>query len=96
MVAEPQKLDPYKAIIDARLAEFPRLSAQRLFDEIRAVGFPRSCLPCRAQAKGKAERPIRYIRDSFRYGRSSTSGYLAYAQTAHHWSASTISFARKF
>ena len=33
------KLDPYKGIIDARLAEFPRLSAQRLFDEVRAAGY---------------------------------------------------------
>ena len=32
------KLDPHKAIIEARLAEFPRLSAQRLFDEVRAAG----------------------------------------------------------
>ena len=32
------KLDPYKAIIDACLGEFPRLSAQRLFDEVRAAG----------------------------------------------------------
>ena len=29
------KLDPYKGIIDARLAEFPRLTARRLFDEVR-------------------------------------------------------------
>ena len=35
-----QKLDPYKGIIDARLEEFPRLSAQRLFDEVRAAGYP--------------------------------------------------------
>ena len=33
------KLDPYKAIIAARLEEFPRLSAQRLFDEVRAAGY---------------------------------------------------------
>ena len=33
------KLDPYKGIIDARLAEFPRLSVQRLFDEARAAGY---------------------------------------------------------
>ena len=33
------KLDPYKGIIDARLAEFPRLSVQRLFDEVRAAGY---------------------------------------------------------
>ena len=31
------KLDPYKPIIDARLEEFPKLSAKRLFDEVRAA-----------------------------------------------------------
>ncbi len=35
-----RKLDPYKAIIDARLEEFPKLSAKRLFDEVRAGGNP--------------------------------------------------------
>ena len=34
-----RKLDPYKGIIDARLEEFPRLSAMRLFDEVRAAGY---------------------------------------------------------
>ncbi len=34
------KLDPYKSIIDARLEEFPKLSAKRLFDEVRAAGYP--------------------------------------------------------
>ena len=34
------KLDPYKGIIDDRLREFPQLSARRLFDEIRAAGYP--------------------------------------------------------
>ena len=34
-------------------------------------GFlPRSCRPYRARTKGKVERPIRYIRESFFYGRS--------------------------
>ena len=33
------KLDPYRAIIDARLEAFPKLSAKRLFDEVRAAGF---------------------------------------------------------
>ena len=35
------KLDLYKAIIDARLEAFPKLSAKRLFDEARAAGYPR-------------------------------------------------------
>ena len=89
------KLDRYKGIIEARLAEFPRLSAQRLFDQMRAVvlsddrsgggelvmnaeflrfaahwGFmARACRPYRARTKGKVERPIRYLRESFFYGR---------------------------
>ena len=35
-----QKLDPYKGIIRDRLDEFPKLSAQRLFEEVRAAGYP--------------------------------------------------------
>ena len=35
--AVASKLDPYKGIIEARLQEFPKLSAQRLFDEVRAT-----------------------------------------------------------
>ena len=34
------KPDPYKGIIDARLEAFPKLSAKRLFDEVRAAGYP--------------------------------------------------------
>ena len=34
------KLDPYKGIIDDRLREFPKLSAQRLFEEVQAAGYP--------------------------------------------------------
>ena len=33
-------LDPYQAIILARLQTYPELSAVRLFDEIRAAGYP--------------------------------------------------------
>ena len=33
------KLDPYKGIIEAQLEEFPRLSAKRLYDEVRAAGY---------------------------------------------------------
>ena len=36
-------LDPCKGIIDARLEAFPKLSAQRLFDEVRAAGYSGSC-----------------------------------------------------
>jgi transposase len=34
------QLDPYKAIIQARLESFPLLTAQRLFEELRSVGYP--------------------------------------------------------
>jgi transposase len=34
-----RKIDPFRDIIEARLTEFPRLTATRLFDEIRAAGY---------------------------------------------------------
>jgi transposase len=37
--AVPQLLDPFKAVIATRLDEFPALSAQRLFAEVRAAGY---------------------------------------------------------
>ena len=36
----PTKLDPYKEILQTRLADYPELSAVRLFDEVRAAGYP--------------------------------------------------------
>ncbi len=36
----PHKLAPYTGIIAARLEEFPELSTKRLFDEVRAAGYP--------------------------------------------------------
>ena len=38
--AVPHKLAPYTGIVEARLEEFPGLSAKRLFDEVRAAGYP--------------------------------------------------------
>ena len=35
----PCKIDQYRKIIQARLSEYPRLSATRLFDEIGAAGY---------------------------------------------------------
>ena len=35
-----RKIDPYRGIIDHRLQEFPRLSSVRLFEELRAAGYP--------------------------------------------------------
>jgi len=62
----PHKLDPYKGISDARLAEFPRLSAQRLFDEVRAAGYAGGygrvglrALGATARA-GRARGPVRH------------------------------------
>lgn len=37
--ARPAKLEPYQPLIETRLAEFPRLSAVRLFAECRAAGY---------------------------------------------------------
>jgi len=38
----PSKLDPYKAMIRARLQSYPRLSATRLHAEVQAAGYPGS------------------------------------------------------
>ena len=34
-----RKIDPFRDLIDARLTEFPKLTATRLFDELRAAGY---------------------------------------------------------
>ena len=56
-------------------AEFLRFARHWGFD-------PRSCRPYRAKTKGKVERPIRYIRESFFYGRSFASDDDLNAQAA--------------
>jgi transposase len=35
-----RKIDQYREMIQARLAEYPKLSATRLFEEVRAAGYP--------------------------------------------------------
>src|SRR5579862_5894792 len=35
----PTKLDPFKPLVEARIAEFPLLTAQRLLRECRAAGY---------------------------------------------------------
>lgn len=51
----PSILDPYKESIDARLAEYPQLSAMRLFREIRAMGYP--------GGYGQVKRYVRSVRE---------------------------------
>ena len=43
----------------------------------------RACRPYRAQTKGKVERPVRYVRQSFLYGRSFAGDADLNAQTLH-------------
>ncbi len=38
----PTKLDPYKPLIEERLTTYPELTAIRLFEEVRAAGYPGS------------------------------------------------------
>jgi len=50
----------------------------------RHYGFrPRVCRPYRAKTKGKVERPIRYLRESFLYGRTFCSDADLNAQVEH-------------
>jgi transposase len=62
-------------------AEFLRFAAH--------WGFrPRACRPYRAKTKGKVERPIRYLRESFFYGRTFLNDADLNAQ-AERWLATT-------
>ena len=71
----PQELlfDQMKAVITRDL----RLLGGALVCNLEFLRFahhwsftPRACRPYRAQTKGKVERPIRYLRDNFVYGRT--------------------------
>ena len=62
----PQKLDPYTAIIDSRLEEFPGLSAKRLFDEVRTAGYAGGYTRVRdyvraVRPREPAESVVRYV-----------------------------------
>jgi transposase len=53
----PKKIDPYTGIIASRLAEYPELTAKRLFDEIRAAGYPGSYTQVKVYVRGVRPRP---------------------------------------
>jgi transposase len=64
--------DQMKAVItrDERLAGGPLVRNAEFVRFAAHWGFvARACRPYRAQTKGKVERPIRYVRESFLYGR---------------------------
>ena len=65
---------------DGALAENPEFMRYAYHWNFRI----RACRPYRAQTKGKVERPIRYLRESFFYGRTFTSDDDLNAQ-ALHW-----------
>ncbi len=52
----PSKLDPWKAMIDARLADYPQLSVARLFNEVKADGYP--------GGYGQVKRYVRKVRNA--------------------------------
>ena len=85
----PQELlfDQMKAVITRDL----RLQGGALVRNLEFLRFahhwsftPRACRPYRAQTKGKVERPVRYLRDNFVYGRTfGNDGDLD--QQRRHW-----------
>jgi transposase len=73
--------DQMRAVItrDERLTGGPLVRNTEFLRFAAHWGFvARACRPYRAQTKGKVERPIRYLRDSFLYGRE----FLGDAQLA--------------
>lgn len=55
--SRPTKLDPYHAIIRARLDTYPELTAVRLFDEVRAAGYPGSLTQLKVFVRRVRPRP---------------------------------------
>ncbi len=55
--ARPTKLDRYKAIIRERLETYPELSAVRLFEEVRAAGYPGSLTQLKVFVRRVRPRP---------------------------------------
>lgn len=53
-----RKLDPYRGIIQARLEAYPLLSAQRLFEEIRAAGYPGGYTQVKEYVRRVRPRPL--------------------------------------
>jgi len=117
--APRQDLRTLLTSLEAAFASFGGVPRELLFDQMKAVitrdgrleggglvtnaeflrfahhwSFrPRACRPYRAQTKGKVERPIRYLRQSFIYGRSFAGDADLQAQ-AEHWLA-TIANVRR-
>ena len=56
-VTAPSKLAPYEAIIDARLATYPELSAVRLLVEVRAAGYAGGLSQLQAYVRRVRPRP---------------------------------------
>jgi transposase len=85
----PQELlfDQMKAVItrDLRLEGGALVHNTEFLRFAHHWGFtPRACRPYRAQTKGKVERPVRYLRGNFIYGRTFVSdGDLE--QQRQHW-----------
>ena len=85
----PQELlfDQMKAVItrDLRLEGGALIRNAEFLRFAQHWGFtPRACRPYRAQTKGKVERPVRYVRGNFVYGRT----FLHDADLdhqRHHW-----------
>lgn len=102
--SERQDMRALFAGLEAAFAYFGGVPREVLFDQMRAVitadlrllggqlvvneeflrfaahwGFrPRACRPYRAQTEGKVERPVRYLRGNFAYGRDLVGdGHLA-------------------
>jgi transposase len=79
--------DQMKAVITRDL----RLQGGALVRNLEFLRFahhwsftPRACRPYRAQTKGKVERPVRYLRDNFVYGRTFAND-ADLDQQRRHW-----------
>ena len=98
------KLDPCKGIIGASLEEFPKLSGKRLFDEVRAAGYPggykrvqdyvRTVRCCSARDIGSDSISVMAPKDAMQ-GREVETGCLRYEdERAEIWCPATSKLRR--
>jgi len=94
----PQELlfDQMKAVVigDERFCDGALVLNTEFLRFATHWGFrPRACRPYRAKTKGKVERPIRYLRESFFYGRTFINDEDLNAQ-AEYWVQQTANLRR--
>ena len=81
---QSSRLDPYKEIIEARLGEYPELSAVRLFREVRAAGYSGGYDQVKRHVRAVRPRPPQQLVERFETP-PGHQGQVDFAQFRTRW-----------